>query len=464
MQFTATGVGTFESPRYDVKLSAGDLFAGDEGIGQVSGRLSMRGDMLTMEMEAASPRLSVSGSGRIALTPEMDAEITLRVSDTSLDPYIRFFQPSLSPFTTAVADGTIHIAGELADIDHLLVETNVEQLRLKLFDYPAHNDGPIKITLNQHRVDVQRIRLAGEGTALEVSGEIGLHDNKIALNASGDANLGILQAFSPEIRSAGTASLNAEIRGDLNAPVFSGNATITDGRFRYSVLPNSLQAINARLQFDAQGVRIVDATAELGGGKVQFGGRIGIKGFAPGELNLTATGEQMNLRYPEGFRSVIDASLALRGDVSSPLLSGRVVIVDGVYTKRFEPNVDIFNFGTTALPSPATTGATIPLRFDIQVSAPSTLRVDNNLARLVSRADLTLGGTYDRPQLFGRAEVERGDLLFEGNRYLVTRGTIDFLNPARIEPFFDVERKPACARRRQPPVPGPVRPTVSPSR
>jgi len=441
MQFNATGAGTFQSPRYDVKLSIADLFAGDEGIGQVSGRLSMRGEVLTMEMEAASPRLSVSGSGRVALTPEMDAEITLRVSDTSLDPYIRFFQPSLSPFTTAVADGTIRIVGELSDIDHLLVEANVEQLKLKLFDYPAHNDGPIKMALNQHRVDVQRFRLAGEGTALELGGEVGLHDNKIALNASGDASLGILQGFFREIRSSGAASLNAEIRGDLNAPVFSGNATIKDGRFRYSALPNSLQAINGRLQFDAQGIRIVDAAAELGGGKVQFGGRIGIKGFAPGELNLTATGEQMSLRYPEGFRSIIDASLALRGDISSPVLSGRVVIVDGVYTKRFEPNVDIFNLAgsTTALPGPTATGPTIPLRFDLQVSAPSTLRVDNNLARLVSRADLTLTGTYDRPQLFGRAEVERGDILFEGNRYVVTRGTIDFLNPARIEPFFDIE-------------------------
>jgi translocation-and-assembly-module (TAM) inner membrane subunit TamB-like protein len=441
MQFNATGVGTFESPRYDVKLSIADLFAGDEGIGQVSGRLSMRGEMLTMEMEAASPRLSVSGSGRVALTPEMDAEITLRVSDTSLDPYIRFFQPSLSPFTTAVADGTIRVVGELSDVDHLLVEANVEQLRLKLFDYPAHNDGPIKIALNQHRVDIQRFRLAGEGTALELGGTIGLHDSTIALNASGDANLGILQGFSREIRSSGTAALNAEIRGDLNAPVFAGSATIKDGRFRYSALPNSLQSINGRLQFDAQGIRIVDATAELGGGKVQFGGRIGIKGFAPADLNLTATGEQMNLRYPEGFRSVVDATLALRGDIASPLLSGRVVIVDGVYTKRFEPNVDIFNLGggATALPSPVATTPTIPLRFDIQVSAPSTLRVENNLARLVSRADLTLGGTYDRPQLFGRAEVDRGDILFEGNRYVVTRGTIDFLNPARIEPFFDIE-------------------------
>jgi len=70
LQFNATGAGTFDEPKYDVKVRADDLFAGDEGIGQVTGRLSLRGELLTLEMEAASPRLVVSGSGRIALTPE----------------------------------------------------------------------------------------------------------------------------------------------------------------------------------------------------------------------------------------------------------------------------------------------------------------------------------------------------------------------------------------------------------
>ena len=81
----------------------------------------------------------------------------------------------------------------------------------------------------------------------------------------------------------------------------------------------------------------------------------------------------------------------------------------------------------------------MPLRFDIEVQVPSTLRVENNLARLVASADLQLRGTYDRPLLFGRAEVDRGEVTFEGRRYLVTRGNIDFTNPTRIEPFFDVE-------------------------
>jgi autotransporter translocation and assembly factor TamB len=41
--------------------------------------------------------------------------------------------------------------------------------------------------------------------------------------------------------------------------------------------------------------------------------------------------------------------------------------------------------------------------------------------------------------LFGHAEIERGDVEFEGRRYLVTRGTLDFANATRIQPFFDIE-------------------------
>ena len=58
---------------------------------------------------------------------------------------------------------------------------------------------------------------------------------------------------------------------------------------------------------------------------------------------------------------------------------------------------------------------------------------------MVASADLALRGTYDRPLLFGRAEIERGEVTFEGKRYVVTRGTHRLHQPDRIEPFFDVE-------------------------
>src|SRR5204862_6084575 len=141
---------------------------------------------------AQSRRLSVTGQGRLALTPEEDVDLTLRFSDTSLDPYIRLVA-GFSPFNTIIADGTIRASGELADIDHLVVETTVDRLQLKLFDYPATNAAPIQLALDNHVVEVRSFRLAGEGTALDLGGTVDLHQQRIALDASGDANLGILQ-------------------------------------------------------------------------------------------------------------------------------------------------------------------------------------------------------------------------------------------------------------------------------
>jgi autotransporter translocation and assembly factor TamB len=79
------------------------------------------------------------------------------------------------------------------------------------------------------------------------------------------------------------------------------------------------------------------------------------------------------------------------------------------------------------------------VRFDVEIDAPGTLHVDNNIARLASSATLRLQGTYDRPLLFGQADIDRGTLTVEGNRYVVNRGTITFSNPTRIEPYFDFE-------------------------
>ena len=213
----------------------------------------------------------------------MDAELTLRFSDTSLDPYLRFFAPKMSPFTTAVADGTIRVVGELADIDHLLVETSVDKLQLKLFDYPAANDGPIQLALNQHVVQVKRFRLVGESTALELSGNVGLARQPHRARRVGrrqprhpagvlprDSQLGQRVAARAGARAARQPGL---LRATRRSPT-AACAT--------SALPHSLQDINGRLVFDAQGVRIVDAVAQLGGGPVHFGGRIGLNGYAIG--------------------------------------------------------------------------------------------------------------------------------------------------------------------------------------
>ena len=179
---------------------------------------------------------------------------------------MRLFVPRLSPFTTAVASGSIRVVGELADVDHLLVDGTVDTLDMRLFDYALTNAAPVHLALDHNVVKVDELQLAGEGTRLRVSGTIGLHDQRIALQASGDANLGILQGFFRDVRGSGRAELTAAVNGPLRQPLFSGSATITDGRIRHFSLPNSLDAINGTIHFDARGIRLDDVAATMGEG------------------------------------------------------------------------------------------------------------------------------------------------------------------------------------------------------
>src|SRR5262245_39772096 len=443
VEFTAAGSSTFENPRYDVRFRINDLSVGKEPVGLVTGTLGLRGQEINGEVDVSSSRLAVTGIGRIALNEEADGELTFRFHDSSLDPYVRLFVPKLSPYTTAVATGSIRVVGELADVNHLLVEGTVDTLNVTLFDYAIHNARPIRLALDQNVVRVQDLQLAGEDTQLTVDGSVSLKDERIALRASGDANLGILQGFFRDVRGSGRAALTAGINGSLYNPVFSGSATIRGGRIRHFSLPNSLDAINGTIRFDPTGVRLDDVTATMGGGRVQFGGRIGFEGYLPGELNVSVRGEDMHLRYPEGVRSTVNADLVVGGNVQAIALSGTVTVKNAIWNSRLDPNASIFDFGRGRSPAaevaPVAAPAPVPLRFDVEVRIPSTLRVENNLARLLASADLQLRGTYDRPLLFGRAEVARGEVTFEGQRYVVTRGNIDFTNPTKIEPFLDVE-------------------------
>src|SRR5687767_11576873 len=444
LEFNADGTGTFDVPRYQFRGRIRDLFVADEGVGEVTGRLDVRGDSMTIEIEAASPRLAVSGTGRIDLTETQDADVTLRFTDTSLDPYARAFEKRFSPFTTAVGSGTLRVIGELANPDRLLVDVLFDQLQIRTFDYLLRNANPIRVLMHNNVVRIDDMRFVGDGTELDLAGTVDLKAGRVAGLARGTANLGILQGFYRNIRSSGIAQLTAQVSGSLDAPIILGRATIDNGRLRYFSLPHSLEAVNGTILFDSRNIRLDGLTARLADGQVSFDGRIGLDGYAPADLSLTASGRNMRLRYPEGVRSEVDADLSLTGRVTAPVLSGAVTVQNAVWTTRFNTGGNLFDFGGgTGNGTPIVGAAPAdnnmpPVRLDVRVIAPGTLRIENNDANIVSSADLTFRGTYERPIVFGSAEISRGEFIFEGRRYVVTRGRLDFTNPVRIEPTFDI--------------------------
>ncbi len=446
VDLTATGNGTFDLPRNDVKFRVSEMAVGDAPVGQVTGDLSMRGRELSGQVDAASPSLAVTGTGRVSLMPQADADITLRFHDSSFDQYARLFLPKLSPTTSALASGSIRVIGDLSNVNKLALDGTVDRLELRLFDYALKNAAPIRLGLEGGELSVRDLQLVGDDTHLSVTGTVGLGRDDIALQVGGDANLGILQGFFRDVRGSGRAVLTGAVNGRLRQPVISGSATITDGRIRHFSLPNAFDAINGTVMFDARGVRLDDLSATMGGGRVQFGGRIGFDGYLPGDLNVTAHGENMQLRLLDGLRSALDADLSLTGTARAPILGGTVTVRSAVWTRRLDAPGSIFDFargspaGGAPLPAPSEPAAAgTPVKLDVKIVVPSTFRVDTNLLRLAANADLTLQGSLDRPVLSGHADIERGEVNFEGRRYRLTRGAIDFNNPTRIQPFFDIE-------------------------
>ena len=438
--FVATGAGDFDDPRYEVRGAVTDLSLNGEVLGQMSGRLDVRDGVMGIEIEAASPGLAMSGSGRVELSPGNDADLLLRFTNTTLDPYVRLYAASIPSGMSAVASGTLQVTGPLRDFDRLLIDATVEQLELSVFDYMVANEGTVQLSLDQGVIHVRQMNLVGDGTELSLRGQVGIADEQLVLRADGRANVGFLRGFFPDLRSSGSAQLTAEIGGTIRQPVVVGAAIMDGVRVRHLSFPHGLDNLEGQIVFEPDGLRFDDLTGELAGGLVRFGGRVGLRGFDVGDLNVTAAASSMNLRFPEGIRSVVDAELTLGGELDDMVLSGMVEVQDAVWLDLFESSTGLLNLTPDiAALVPRSVESVPPLRLDVRIVASSSLRISDNTARIVASADLTLGGTYDQPLLLGNAEIERGEVFFEGNRYRVTQGSIAFANPLAIEPFFDVQ-------------------------
>lgn len=475
LNFTMRGSGSTEHPRYEWDGRIADLFWGDEGIGQATAHMVIDEDMVRIDrLDVASDRLAVSGSGQVALNDTYDGDLSLRFTETSVDPFLRFFAPKLSPYTRAVVSGSVRFNGELANLSRLGMDLTIERADLTLFDYrlsnPVGRDGarvPLRMAFAEDVLTICGVvpasetgpcagsigafTLSGEGTSLTIGGRVNRATSAVDMSFDGTASLALLQGIVQDVRSSGDATIAARVTGTLDAPVYTGNATVANGRLRHFSFPHSLDNIHGGVQFDASGIRLDGLRAQMGtgtrngGGDIVFGGSIGLEAFVPSVLNVTARGDGLDLRFPEGFRSIVDADLSLTGTMADALIAGRITVRQARYTRRLQGNAGLLGFaglGGEEVPvvTPTTAPVEMPLRFDLELVGQRLTVIDDSDATVIVSPDLRLTGTLARPVLSGRVDIDRGETEFLGNRYTV-EGSIEFTNPDRIQPYFDIEAR-----------------------
>ena len=430
--------GPLERPRLTASLSSPRLFVGDEGIGALQASFTGGGDgQVDVKAAVRSARVDLQLRGRVGAAAPYAAALTLDARQTSLDPFLRARYPALPAGVPLVATGTAELSGPLLRPGELTLGATVRGLDLLIPEYPVSAQAPVAVTLARGRLEMGALHLGGEGTDLVVQGAADLLGaGPLSVETRGSADLRVLSLLSAEVRGRGAARLAMTVSGDRHAPRVEGSLAVSGGALRVRRFPHGIEQLEGTVRFTHEGAHLEQATGVVGGAPVRLRGQAAWARPGGVSFDVQAAGENIALRYPEGLRSVVDADLRLFGDRRLQWLTGQVQVKQAVWAQRYDVASELLAERRRGDDSAGLDGG---LRYDVKVSAPGTLKVDNNLASLQARADLTLQGTASNPVVLGRAEVDRGRVYFQGNTYLIRRGSIDFANPRKTDPLFDIE-------------------------
>jgi translocation and assembly module TamB len=434
----ATLQGTMDRPRLRAALRSPRLFVGDEGLGALDATLSGTGDgRIAVAATCRSARVDLALHGSLGAASPHAADLRLETSGTSLDPFIRAAFPGLPAALGVVVTGQVAVRGPLRSPRELTGEAALSELALLFPEYPVKSREPVRLELANGILRLRAFRIAGEGTDLAIAGQAGvLGSAALGITARGTADLRALAALSRRLRGSGSARLSVNVSGTTADPRVDGRLTLEGAGLRVRGFPHGLEGTEGTLRFNESALEIEGLTGTLAGGTVELQGRAT---YAQGRItsfDLRPVAQGVALRYPEGIRSLLDADIRIFGDEDRQWLTGSVDVKQATYSRRYDVASELLAT-RSASDAPATLEE--GLRFDLKIRAPGTLRIDNNLANLQARADLTLQGTASEPVIVGRAEVDRGRLYFQGQTYVIRRGVIDFTNPRKIDPLFDIE-------------------------
>jgi translocation and assembly module TamB len=434
--FDLSGSGTAADPRIVGHATASGFALGGERLGEIDLTATTSGRSVVYDGTAQLAGAEIRASGTTVLDSNYQTHVKLDLSRFDLGAILKLAHLEALGGESKLA-GTATLDGPLAHPEELRGEARIEELAATVAGVHLKSVGAARATLAGGRIQIEPLHVTGEDTDLNAQGSLALAgDHRLDLAASGSVNLKLIQTLDPDVTAAGAATFQVEAHGPLHDLGLRGQLDLENGSLSLEDVPNGLSQIHGTLEFNQNRLEVRSLTAMSGGGQLSVAGYLAYQGGI--YANLTVTGKQVRIRYPEGVSSLADTKLRLQGSASNLSLSGDVLIT------RFSANPD-FDFAALAAKFNAVKTAIIPpdapsnhVRLDVHVISSSQLEFQNAFAKLGGDVDLRLRGTMASPALLGRVSVTEGSAVIAGTRYELERGDITFANPLRIDPNIDL--------------------------
>jgi outer membrane protein assembly complex protein YaeT len=338
----------------------------------------------------------------------------------------------------------LELAAPRLDPAAITARARFDQLELDVAGIRIRQAEPVRLAVENGLAVVEQFVVTGPETRIQVSGTAGLQPPRpLDLRVAADTNASLLSVFTNAVRTVGDTRVEVTIAGNVDAPQINGFVELKDAQVALEQPDIQIQDLSARVELAGERLTIAQLKGLLNGGSLNAGGSIGFGGGRLNSADLRFSGRGVYMNYPDGLKTLSRFDLTFRSRGDELVLGGTASILDGSYDKELTLEGLAGSAGGREI---ELTGEPDPLlsriRFDIDVDTRSPLVVDNNLAQVAVTADLDIGGSWYRPGITGRIEIEEGGELYVAERtYLVERGVITLTSEQRLAPSLDIQAR-----------------------
>ncbi len=422
---------------------------GNQPIGSLGGNVATQGKQIFLDWKA--DLLGGQVSGKAELQPAGDQSFHGQMTFEHVQA-LGVAQLARLPVEQmqGEVDGNFTFSGDLNDPNNLKAEGTIDRLEVGLNEIAGNTQGyslwnpfPMRWSLAQRRLRLDGMRLLGQGTDIGIDGTIPFAlmdpvENKLDVSVEGDFNLSVLESFRSGLQAGGVSSVEVTIRGTMEQPQVRGRVQLLNANLRSEDMPVALSDMSGAMTFTGRRVRIDDLKATSGGGTLRLNGTA-VYEDGSASYRLSAEARQVRMRYPANITSTVDGQVTLSGNDLQTLLSGEIIVM----RLATAPDASLGNM-IASLGEPPRTPAGGPLlrntQLNVRIGSIPDLPVQTSMFRNMQvEVDMRLVGTAVSPSLLGSINVTQGEMRFQGTRYVINRGEIDFTNPFRIEPVLDFE-------------------------
>ncbi|MGA9586911.1 MAG: translocation/assembly module TamB domain-containing protein, partial [Terracidiphilus sp.] len=437
LTISAKGQGTFDNPQLDATIQIPSLVVQQQTISNIRLQAVVANHQATAQLTSSAVNTFIKANAKVDLTGDYPADATLDTQGIPLGPLLAVYAPDQAANITGQTELHATLHGPLKNKKLLEAHLTIPVLKL---DYnntvQLAANAPVHVDYKNEIINVQRSSIRGTDTDLQFQGTVPIAGSTpMSLLLLGTIDLRIAQLFNPDLRTSGQLKFNVNSYGAAHGPDIAGTIEIVDAAMATPDLPAGIQHCNGTLSLTKDRINIAQLKGNMGGGTLTAQGAVALRPSIQFDMGVAA--RDVRMLYPQGMRESIDANIRLSGSPQAALLGGNVNLADLSFTNAFDLG-NFINQVAGGVETPPSQGFTQNIALNLAVHSSNNVNLVSRTLSVGGSANLQIRGTVADPVILGRANLTGGDIILNGNRFVLTGGTIQFVNPSVTQPVVNL--------------------------